>query len=104
MRVAQGWEIFQAFEEHCRLPGGGFASIYDVDQVPVVHEDRMETFWIAETVRSFSLPLVAKLVLTKGSTQLKYLYLLFSEESLIPLSEYVFNTEVHPSLLRSLPR
>ena len=50
--MVQGWEIFQAFEKHCRLPGGGFASIYDVDQVPVVHEDRMETFWIAETVRS----------------------------------------------------
>ena len=21
----QGWEIFQAFNKHCRLPGGGFA-------------------------------------------------------------------------------
>lgn len=35
----------------------------------------METFWLAET--------------------LKYLYLLFSEESLIPQSQYVFNTEAH---------
>ena len=35
-------------------------------------------------------------------TQLKYLYLLFSEESLIPLSEYVFNTEACP-LLSSHP-
>lgn len=42
----QGWEIFQAFDKHCRLPDGGFASIYDVDQVPVEHEDRMETFWV----------------------------------------------------------
>jgi hypothetical protein len=42
----QGWKIFQAFEKHCRLPGGGYASIRDVDELPVRHEDRMETFWI----------------------------------------------------------
>ncbi|GAA6028046.1 hypothetical protein JCM8097_001846 [Rhodosporidiobolus ruineniae] len=71
-----GWEIFQAFVKHCRLPEGGFASIRDVDQVPVVYEDRMETFWISET--------------------LKYLYLLFSEPDLLPLDRYVFNTECHP--------
>jgi hypothetical protein len=27
---------------------------------------------------------------------LKYLYLLFSDENLLPLSEFVFNTEAHP--------
>lgn len=27
---------------------------------------------------------------------LKYLYLLFSDDSLIPLDRYVFNTEAHP--------
>jgi len=27
---------------------------------------------------------------------LKYLYLLFSEDDLIPLDQYVFNTEAHP--------
>ncbi|ORY88760.1 glycoside hydrolase [Leucosporidium creatinivorum] len=70
-----GWDIFQAFVKHCRLPEGGFASIYDVDEVPVRHEDRMETFWISET--------------------LKYLYLLFSEDTLVPLDKYVFNTEAH---------
>jgi len=36
----------------------------------------METFWLSET--------------------LKYLYLLFSEDSLVPLDRYVFNTEAHP--------
>lgn len=65
---------------HQRLtdPSAPCCSILDVDKVPVTHEDRMETFWIAET--------------------LKYLYLLFSEESLIPLDRYVFNTEVSVSL------
>ncbi|GAA5826010.1 hypothetical protein JCM5353_008995 [Sporobolomyces roseus] len=71
-----GWKIFEAFEKHCRLKEGGFASILDVDQLPVEYEDRMETFWLSET--------------------LKYLLLLFSEKDLIPLDQYVFNTEAHP--------
>jgi len=36
----------------------------------------MESFFLAET--------------------LKYLYLLFSEDELLPLDEWVFNTEAHP--------
>ncbi|KPV76564.1 glycoside hydrolase family 47 protein [Rhodotorula graminis WP1] len=71
-----GWRIFLAFTAHCKLPSGGYAGIRDVDRVPVVHEDRMETFWLSET--------------------LKYLYLLFSEDSVVPLDRYVFNTEAHP--------
>ncbi|KAI5481705.1 mannosyl-oligosaccharide alpha-1,2-mannosidase, glycoside hydrolase family 47 protein [Pseudohyphozyma bogoriensis] len=70
-----GWEIFRSFEKYAKLPGGGFASILDVDEVPVKYEDKMETFWISET--------------------LKYLYLLFSEPELVPLDKYVFNTEAH---------
>lgn len=72
----QGWAIFQAIEKHCRIPTGGYASIKNVDQVPVEHEDKMETFMMSET--------------------LKYLYLLFSDASVLPLSDYVFNTEAHP--------
>ncbi|KAL6754033.1 glycoside hydrolase [Haematococcus lacustris] len=36
----------------------------------------MESFWLAET--------------------LKYFYLLFSEPDVIPLDQFVFNTEAHP--------
>ncbi|GAA5913944.1 glycoside hydrolase family 47 protein [Sporobolomyces salmoneus] len=71
-----GWRIFEAFKKHCRLEEGGFASIRDVDQVPAQHEDRMETFWISET--------------------LKYLLLLFSGPEVLPLDKFVFNTEAHP--------
>jgi mannosyl-oligosaccharide alpha-1,2-mannosidase len=39
-------------------------------------QDHMESFFLAET--------------------LKYLYLIFSEDSVLPLDEYVFNTEAHP--------
>ncbi|KAG0703635.1 glycoside hydrolase family 47 protein [Suillus ampliporus] len=71
-----GWAIFQAIEKHCRIPTGGYASVINVDQVPVEYEDKMETFLMSET--------------------LKYLYLLFADSSILPLNEYVFNTEAHP--------
>jgi len=39
-----GWAIFQAIEKHCRIPTGGYASIKNVDEIPVEHDDKMETF------------------------------------------------------------
>ncbi|KAF8060789.1 glycoside hydrolase [Lyophyllum atratum] len=72
----QGWAIFQAIEKYCRVESGGYASILNVDDVGSKLEDRMETFMMSET--------------------LKYLYLLFSDSSVMPLDKYVFNTEAHP--------
>lgn len=40
----QGWSIFQAIEKHCKVETGGYASILNVDAVPVELEDKMETF------------------------------------------------------------
>lgn len=71
----QAWSIFEAFNKHCRLSSGGYATIRDVDEVPAIHEDRMETFWISES--------------------LKYLYLIFSDENVVPLDKYVLSTEAH---------
>jgi len=69
-----GWNIFTAFEKHTKLDEG-YASISDI-LIPK-YIDKMETFYLAET--------------------LKYLYLLFSDDfSLISLDDYVFNTEAHP--------
>ena len=51
------------------------------DNLPV---NRMESFFLAET--------------------LKYLYLLFSDDDVIPLDEYVFNTEAHPFSIRGKGR
>jgi hypothetical protein len=42
----QGWRIFQAIEKYCRIPTGGFASVINVDEVPVRYEDKMETFFM----------------------------------------------------------
>ncbi|KAJ7164360.1 glycoside hydrolase family 47 protein [Mycena filopes] len=73
---AYGWGIFQAIETHCRVPSGGYASVLNVEEVPVTWEDKMETFLMSET--------------------LKYLFLLFSDDTVLPLDQYVFNTEAHP--------
>jgi mannosyl-oligosaccharide alpha-1,2-mannosidase len=71
-----GFEIVEAINKHLKIQGAGYAGAADVNHVPVRHNDNMETFWFAET--------------------LKYLYLLFSEDELIDLKEWVFNTEAHP--------
>ncbi|KIM47401.1 glycoside hydrolase family 47 protein [Hebeloma cylindrosporum] len=71
-----GWRIFQAIEKHCRVEGGGYATIINVDENPSRQEDKMETFFLSET--------------------LKYLYLLFDNSDVIPLDRYVLNTEAHP--------
>ncbi|GJJ13259.1 hypothetical protein Clacol_007510 [Clathrus columnatus] len=71
-----GWRIFKSIEKHCKIPEGGYASILHVDTIPVTYEDKMETFLMSET--------------------LKYLYLLFSDDSVLPLDKFVFNTEAHP--------
>lgn len=70
-----GWEAVQALEKHCRVPGGytGLKNVY-LDDPP--KDDVQQSFFLAET--------------------LKYLYLLFSDDSLISLNEWVYNTEAHP--------
>ncbi|KAJ4315530.1 mannosyl-oligosaccharide alpha-1,2-mannosidase [Neodidymelliopsis sp. IMI 364377] len=71
-----GWKIFQAFMEYSTVEfGEGFSSLDDVNKIPPPRRDDMESFWLAET--------------------LKYLYLLFSPDDLLPLTDVVFNTEAH---------
>ncbi|OXH31367.1 mannosyl-oligosaccharide alpha-1,2-mannosidase [Cryptococcus neoformans] len=70
-----GWQIFEAFQKWCRVKDGGYAGIEDVQSMPPKQLDRMETFWLGET--------------------LKYLYLLFDDADHIPLDKNIFNTEAH---------
>ena len=73
----RGWAIFTSLRRHARLESGGYASVESVEEVPVRFRDGpMESFWLAET--------------------LKYLFLLFSDDSVLPLDQWVFNTEGHP--------
>ncbi len=40
------WKIFSAIEKHCRLPKGGYATVLDVDSLPVRYLDKQETFFM----------------------------------------------------------
>jgi hypothetical protein len=69
------WEIWQAIEKHCRTVAG-FGALRDVNVQNSGVDDRMESFFLAET--------------------LKYLYLAQDPDHPIDLMKYVFNTEAHP--------
>jgi len=74
--VEMGWKIYENFEKHTRIASGGYSSLKNVKQIPVAYRDKMESFFLGET--------------------LKYLFLLFEESpDLVPLNQYVFNTEAH---------
>ncbi|KAH7885871.1 glycoside hydrolase family 47 protein [Phlebopus sp. FC_14] len=70
-----GWNIFQAIERFAKTPSG-YASVDRVQTANPRQLDSMPSYFLAET--------------------LKYLYLLFTEEELVPLDKWVFNTEAHP--------
>jgi len=67
--------MFEAVNKHTAAKYGNSA-IDDVTKKDPVLTDDMESFWLAET--------------------LKYFYLLFCEESVVDLDEWVLNTEAHP--------
>ncbi|KAI5123518.1 hypothetical protein M0805_006678 [Coniferiporia weirii] len=71
----RGWAAFEGIEKYTRT-ASGYATIRNVFSGSPSQENSMPSFFLAET--------------------LKYLYLLFSDESLLPLDKYVLNTEAHP--------
>lgn len=70
-----GWNIAQAINLNARVPAG-YTALDDITKSEIVGSDSMESFFIAET--------------------LKYLFLLFSDDSVLPLDEWVLTTEAHP--------
>lgn len=70
-----GWEAVEALEQHCRVESG-FSGIRDVYTMTASHDNMQQSFFLSET--------------------LKYLYLLFSDDDLLSLEDWVFNTEAHP--------
>ncbi|KAF7798520.1 hypothetical protein EIP86_009741 [Pleurotus ostreatoroseus] len=65
----RGWAIFEAIDEHTRTENA-YASVLNVNVKP--------------TRKDNDLP------------RLKYAYLLFTDDELVPLDKWVFNTEAHP--------
>ncbi|XP_074832252.1 mannosyl-oligosaccharide 1,2-alpha-mannosidase IC [Carettochelys insculpta] len=70
-----GWEVVKALEKYCRVEAG-FSGIRDVYTTTPNHDNMQQSFFLAET--------------------LKYLYLLFCEDDVLSLEDWVFNTEAHP--------
>ncbi|PVH91687.1 glycoside hydrolase family 47 protein [Periconia macrospinosa] len=70
-----GWKMFEAVNAATTAQYGNSA-IDDVTKKTPELKDEMESFWLAETM--------------------KYFYLLFADESVISLDEWVLNTEAHP--------
>lgn len=46
-----GWEIFTAFERNCRCDSGGYTSLDNVLEVPPRKRDKMESFFLGETLK-----------------------------------------------------
>ena len=69
-----GWAFVLALEKHCRT-SSGYSGIFDVNNPSSSKDGDQQTFFLAET--------------------LKYLYLLFEEDTVFPLNQWVFNTEAH---------
>jgi mannosyl-oligosaccharide alpha-1,2-mannosidase len=72
-----GWEVFKSIEKYCKTEIG-YGSLGNVQDTHGTPRDKMESFFLAET--------------------LKYLYLLQDPDSEVDiLNKHVFNTEAHPT-------
>ncbi|CAI2735913.1 unnamed protein product [Schistosoma spindalis] len=69
------WDVAQAIEKYART-NAGYSGLHDVYSINSTLDDVQQSYFLAET--------------------LKYLYLIFSEDTLLPLDRWVFNSEAHP--------
>ncbi|KAJ7700664.1 glycoside hydrolase family 47 protein [Mycena olivaceomarginata] len=84
----RGWAVFQSIEANTKARYGYSSIQYVDDRVYKPRKsDDQPSWFLAET---FSL---ANAFSVAG---LKYLFLLFTDEDLVPLDKWVFNTEAHP--------
>lgn len=91
-----GWDAIKALEEHCRTDSG-YCGIKNVYLEHPQQDDVQQSFFLAETLKVNWLNVCCFSIFNLFlSVFLQYLYLLFSDDSLLPLDEWVFNTEAHP--------
>ena len=74
-----GLNIVQALNKYCKKEAG-YAGVMNADEIPPTSDDSQQSWFLAET--------------------LKYLFLLFSDDHVMPLDQWVFNTEAHPVRVR----
>ena len=71
------WQMVKAIEEHCRTESGGYSYIDDVNLIPTGKLfDYQPPYFLAST--------------------LKYLYLTFTDDTVLPLDQWVFNSDGQP--------
>lgn len=108
----RGWAIFEAIERETKT-ASGYASLKKVTQSPALQMDDQPRC-VTLLIRVPCLLTVVPQLLPRGDVsadrpgpdsfrgvltlclRLKYLYLLFKNEDLVPLDKWVFNTEAHP--------
>lgn len=75
--LEHAWDMFTSIRRasQTKFANGQVIDVTEADPIPTP-DDKMESFWTAET--------------------LKYFYLIFSPPDMIDLDEFVFNTEAHP--------
>ena len=113
----RGWAVFQAIERETKT-ASGYASLHSVTQTPAQKKDEMPRcvpimrpcgylcaeLYLAGLAASsprkrnvpFSVSYGSHVADKVDVSRLKYLYLLFTDEEIIPLDRWVFNTEAHP--------
>lgn len=69
-------KIWRALHKHCEVRTGGFTDVKFVTKTTPEKMDKQESWFLAET--------------------LKYLWLTFQSDDVVPLDQYIFNTEAHP--------
>ena len=46
-----GWEVVEALEKHCRVEGGGYSGLKDVNDDKTIKDDSQPSFFLAETLK-----------------------------------------------------
>src|SRR5699024_9426536 len=70
------WQLAQALYAYCRTPSGGYSTILNVNSIPTKTNDYQNPVFLSAT--------------------LKYLYLTFVNETVLPVDRWIFNTFGHP--------
>lgn len=69
------WEIFESIRKYCQTDAG-YTTVHQTSTPIVIYDDLQDSFFLSET--------------------LKYLYLIFSDDDVFSLDDYVFTTQAHP--------
>ena len=76
-----GWSVVEALNKYCKEEAG-YSGLANANRIPPQSDDMQQSWFLAET--------------------LKYLYLLFADDGALDLDRWVFNTEAHPVMARTV--